>query len=66
MLKNEQIKLFNWIAFGFMSLGYLWLWIFNRNPHVLVKFITMEAYFLVWLYFLILAINKNSILGYNI
>lgn len=26
----------------------------------------MEAYFLVWLYFLLLTINKNSILGYNI
>ena len=57
---------FHQLSLALMSIGYLWLWCFNRNPHVLVKFMTMQAYFLAWLYFLLLALRKNNILGYSI
>lgn len=48
-----------------MSIGYLWLWYFNRNPHVLLKFITMEAYFLTWVYFFLLVLERKEVLGYS-
>lgn len=58
-------KSFHKLALGLMTIGYIWLWFFNRNPHVLIKFLTMQSYFLVWLYFLMQTLNKNDISGYS-
>ena len=63
MRGNQQFLI---LSLALMSIGYLWLWTFNRNPHVLIKFVTMESYFCTWLYFLLRVMKKNDIFGYSI
>lgn len=41
MASPTPFKSFKALALILMSIGYAWLWYFNRNPHVLIKFMTM-------------------------
>ena len=44
-----------------MTLGYLSLWTFNRDPNAVVKSFTMQGYFCIWIFYL-LSILKKSML----
>ena len=56
-----KIKTFNQIGLFLMSGGYIWLWCFNRDPHVIIKFFSLQAYLFVWVFYLISALGINSI-----
>ena len=44
-----------------MTLGYLYLWTFNRDPNVLVKFFTMQSYFLTWFFYLLSILRRTML-----
>lgn len=52
------------VNFVLMTLGFFWLWTFNRNPHVLFKYFSHQGYILTWAYFLAVMMNWRSILNY--
>lgn len=66
MLVNRATKVVDLLGFIAMTIGYLWLWTISLNIHNMVKFLTMQCYFLTWLYFLFRVLNKQSIFGFSI
>lgn len=59
-------KKFYVLAWSFLMIGYIWLWCFNTNPHVLIKFLSLKAYLLAWLYYLLKIFCVKEIKGYKI
>ena len=65
-MQPSNLHLFYIVGLVLMSVGYGWLWTFKTNPHILVKFLTMQAYLLCWIYFLVRTLKKTTIFGYQL
>lgn len=59
-MEKPTSRSFAIIGIILLSLGYVWWFSFSNSYHMLVKYLTMQSYFVAWLYFLLLALGTRS------
>lgn len=53
------------LSLALLTVGFLWLWTFNRNPHILLKYFSHQGYIFTWVYFLLAYLGRTSLFGYQ-
>jgi hypothetical protein len=66
MAKKQMKDKWKYVSLFLLTIGYIWLFSFKFDLHICIKSLSLQAYFLVWLYFLLLVLNFTSVFNFSI